>query len=338
MNALTLPLLTLLLLAITTAARPLFKPLTDPDAAERARLEAQYSELTAKLSALSDEHDRPALEERAARLLRRLDALPPAPKGAPRGLMLGALLGALLLVGVGTYTFIPRWQLAALSSNEQLAVQKALKLPALQRATAQQRSPEAYLAWADAAFEAGAFPQAAQGYAEALKLNPRQPRALRRLGMLLISGQSGRTLERKEALQAFMLVRAAAQQAPNDPESQLYLGLALNSFGEDELALSALERYQKLAPEQHEADDLLATLRSKVGQSTRAEAVFAGNCASCHGQSGRGSSGPNLHVSRLSRNELREVIVHGKNSMPAFPQLPAADLTALLNQLEAWQK
>ncbi|MFC6659023.1 hypothetical protein [Deinococcus multiflagellatus] len=51
----------------------------DPDAPERARLEAQREQLYAQLHTLSDEAARPGLERRAALTLRALDALPPAP-------------------------------------------------------------------------------------------------------------------------------------------------------------------------------------------------------------------------------------------------------------------
>lgn len=330
--------------ALLTALQPLLSKKTtdtttfDPDATQREQLESELDALTTQLSQLNDEQQRPALENRAARLLRELDALPPPPARAPRALLLGGVLAALLLVGAGAYSFIPRWQLAALDTQEGQAVQKALALPELHRAALASNSAESYLKWADAAFAAGAYPQATQGYAESLKLSTRQPRALRRLGMLLISGQSGRSVDQKEALQAFMLVRTAAQLAPNDPESQLYLGLALNNFGEDKLALAALERYQQLAPQAHDADDILATLRAKTGQATHADSIFASSCASCHGASGRGSSGPDLHASRLSRAELSQVITQGKNGMPAFANLAPTDLNQLLDKLEQWQK
>ncbi len=363
MNALiVLGVVTLLLVALLLVVQPFVAPqrlseplqggtfeadpLLDPQASERQQLEAQLEQLTQQLSTLTDETRRPELENRAARTLRALDALPPAPAAAPRSWLLGGILAALLLVGVGAFTFLPRWQLASLSAQEQSAVQQALQLPALQAKAQQSGQASDYLAWADAAFAAQHYPQAAQGYAAALKTNTRQPRALRRLGMLLLSGQTGRTVSRQEAMQAFLLVRTAAQIAPNEPESQLYLGLALNDFGQSQLALQALSRYQQLAPQATDANDLVATLRAKVGQpATTAPSsagtvstVFASSCASCHGPEGRGSNlGPDLHASRLSRAELERVITQGKNGMPAFRDLTPAQLGTLLDTLEQWQ-
>lgn len=349
MNAfLVATLLLFFVLALLLVVQPFVgrtRELSDPEAAERTRLEAQLGSLTHELATLTDETRRPELENRAARTLRALDTLPPAPAQAPRAWLLGGVLAALLLVGVGMFTFVPRWQLAALDSGEQLAVQKSLALPALERAARQSGAVSDYLTWGDAAYAAQSYPQAARAYADALKIDTRQPRALRRLGMLLISGQTGRTISSQEAAQAFLLVRTAAQLAPQDPESQLYLGLALNTFGESGLALSALQQYQKLAPQSHDADDLVATLEAKTGTAptaqtpaSRADAIYAGSCATCHGPNGTGGSGPNLHDTRLSRADMQTLITHGKGSMPAFDKLSAGELKGLLDKLEGWQK
>ncbi|GAA3997816.1 c-type cytochrome [Deinococcus rubellus] len=317
------------------AAAPL-----DPDAAERLHLEAERDALMTQLVGLSDESRRPDLENRAARNLRALDGLPPPPGRG--GTWLPAATGvvlALLVVGVGAVTFVPQWQLAALDSGERLAVKDAVSLPGLQ-AQAQRSGDKAdYLAWGDAAFSASVYDQASAAYASTLKLDPRQPKALRRLGIMLLSGQ-GRAAPKSEqqASQAFLLVRTAAQLAPNDPESQLLLGYALNNFGENKLALAALERYRNLDPTGRDADDLIATLRASSAQTDPASRVYAANCASCHGASGRGGIGPNLHESRLGRAELQSVIQNGKGSMPAFPNIRGAELSALLTRLEEWEK
>ncbi len=323
----------------SAAALPGTDPL-DPDAAERLRLETERDALLAELTRSGDEARRPDLENRAARTLRALDGLPPAPR---RGNVLPpAVLGvvlALLIVGVGAVTFVPQWQLAALDSGERLAVQDALSLPGLQ-ARAQRSGDKAdYLAWGDAAFSASVYDQASAAYAGALKLDPRQPRALRRLGIMLLSGQgSAAPKSEQQASQAFLLVRTAAQLAPSDPESQLLLGYALNNFGESKLALAALERYRSLDPTGRDADDLIATLRASSDQIDPASRVYAANCASCHGASGRGGIGPNLHESRLSRAALQSVIQNGKGSMPAFPNIKGAELSALLTRLEEWEQ
>ena len=341
MTALLLIVVALLALAgLGLLLAPLRGRVTDPDAAERERLDTERQRLTAELVSLETDSRRPELEHRAARTLRDLDALPPAP-----GRKLGvwpAVLGiglALFVVGVGALTFVPRWQLAALAPNEAVAVKSALSLPGLQAQASRDQTGTAYLAWGDAAFDAGQYSQASSAYAGALKLDPRQPRALRRLGIMLLTGQGTQAaVSGEQTSQAFLLVRSAAQLAPNDPESQLLLGYALNTFGESKLALAALERYRTLEPQGRDADDLIAQLRAATDSADPGSRLYAQSCASCHGANGLGGVGPNLHESRLSRAELQSVIQNGKGTMPAYPNIKGAALAALLDKLEGWQK
>ncbi|WP_225430028.1 c-type cytochrome [Deinococcus detaillensis] len=342
MNTLLIVLLVLLgLAALLAVISPLrARNAADPNAAERLRLEGERDALTAELIDLKDEARRPDLENRAARSLRALDGLPPAPKSG--SVFAPALTGVVLaaaVVGVGALSFVPQWQLAALDSGEGTAIKSALSLPSLQAQAQRGQTQAAYLAWGDAAFTAGQYDQASAAYASALRLNPKQPKALRRLGIMLLTGQ-GRSAPTNEqqASQAFLLVRTAAQLAPSDPESQLLLGYAFNNFGESKLALTALERYQSLDPTGREADDLIATLRASTAQTDPASRIYAANCASCHGAGGRGGLGPNLHESRLSRAELKSVIQNGKGAMPAYPNIKGAELEALVSKLEGWQK
>jgi cytochrome c-type biogenesis protein CcmH len=333
----------LALVALSLLLAPLLgraRETPDPDAPERARLEAEQAALSAELVALPEGAVSLELENRAARVLRALDALPPAPGKRPgRGVGVGGVLLALTLVGVGAVTFVPRWQLAALDSAEGTAVQSALSLPGLKQSAQRAGTSGAYLNWGDAAFTSGRYDQASQAYAGALKLDPRQPRALRRLGIMLITGQGGPApSDQQQASQAFLLVRTAAQLAPQDPESQLLLGYALNSFGQGDQALAALERYRTLAPQGREADDLIATLQASRDRSDPGARVYAANCASCHGAAGFGGLGPNLHESRLSRAALKTITLNGKGSMPGFPDIRGAELEALLDRLESWEK
>lgn len=342
MNALLIGLLVLLgLAALLGVVSPLrARRAADPDANERQRLEDERDALTAELIDLDDDNHRPDLENRAARSLRALDGLPPAPK--PGGVFAPALIGVVLaavVVGVGALSFVPQWQLAALGTGEGTVIKSGLSLPGLQATARRGQTQADYLAWGDAAFTAGQYDQASAAYASALRLDPKQPKALRRLGIMLLTGQ-GRSAptSQQQASQAFLLVRTAAQLAPSDPESQLLLGYALNNFGESKLALAALDRYQSLDPSGREADDLIATLRASTAQNDPASRVYAANCASCHGAGGRGGIGPNLHGSRLSRAALKSVIQNGKGSMPAFPNIKGAELEALLSKLEGWQR
>ncbi|AIZ44121.1 cytochrome oxidase [Deinococcus radiopugnans] len=342
--------LSLLLLALIGAAAlwlvldPLRRAAPeDPDAPDRARLTAERDRLYGELSTLEDERQRPALERRAALTLRALDALPPAPRanqpGRSRTLALAGVGVAALLTVAGAVTFIPRWQLASLEPGEAKSVQAVLRLPAL-KATAQRTGQnDDYLAWGRAAFDSANYDQAVSAYGNALKTDPRQPEALRRLGILLLTRgeQTGTPISAEDAERAALLIRTAAQLAPDEPESQLLLGFALSRFGQDQEALTALERYRTLDPAGRDADDVITSLRARLNQSDPALKLYAGSCASCHGASGAGGIGPSLRESTLSRAALRSITVNGKGAMPAYPRLTDAELKLLLDLMEKWQ-
>ncbi|MDL2345442.1 c-type cytochrome, partial [Deinococcus sp. MIMF12] len=241
----------------------------------------------------------------------------------------------------GAVTFVPRWQLAALSPREAQTVQNSLALPELRRRAEASRAVPDYLAWGRAAFDSALYDEASTAYAAALRLDPRQPEALRRLGILLLTRaeRGGGELGEEEAGQAFLLVRTAAGLAPDDAESQLFLGFALVRFGQDEAALAALERYRTLNPSGRDADETITAIRARQNESDPGLRVYAASCASCHGANGGGGAlGPSLRVSNLSRDGLRQIILQGKGAMPAYPDLGTDDLNALLDVLERWQK
>ncbi|GGO33411.1 c-type cytochrome [Deinococcus humi] len=343
--------LSLLLLALIGAAALwlVLEPLRraapeDPDAPERARLAAERDRLYGELNTLEDEARRPALERRAALTLRALDALPPAAKtgnpGRPRTLALIGVGVAALLTVAGAVTFIPRWQLASLDTGEAGKVQAVLKLPALKETARKTEKNADYLAWGRAAFDSSNYDQAVSAYGNALKTDPRQPEALRRLGILLLTRgeQTGTPINAEDAQRAALLIRTAAQLAPKEPESQLLLGFALSRFGQDQDALTALERYRTLNPAGRDADEVITSLRARLNQGDPALSLYAGSCASCHGAAGGGGIGPSLRESILSRAALRSITVNGKGAMPAYPKLTDAQLKLLLDLLEKWQK
>ncbi|BDP41738.1 cytochrome c family protein [Deinococcus aetherius] len=345
--------LTLFVLVVLAALWLVVQPLrgsvpADPDAPERARLTAERDRLYAELSNLPDEARRPDFERRAALTLRSLDALPPAPPPRERGgrtrtLALTGLALAALVTAAGAVTLVPRWQLASLGAGEAQDVRDVLALPGLRRKAEATGDKGAYLAWGRAAFDSARYAQAVIAYGNALKLDPRQPEALRRLGILLLTrpdaqGQGAQQPSPEEARQAFRLIQAAAGLAPNEPESQLLLGFALARFGQDQGALTALERYRTLDPRGRDADELITAIRARQNETDPGLGVYAANCASCHGPNGQGGLGPNLRASTLSREALRGVIVNGKGAMPAYPNLKPDELNALLDVLERWQK
>ncbi|WP_102125117.1 c-type cytochrome [Deinococcus planocerae] len=320
----------------------------DPDAPERERLTAEQGRLYGELANLTDEARRPDLERRAALTLRSLDALPPAPpsrerSGRTRTLALTGLTVAALVTVAGAVTLVPRWQLASLGAGEAQDVRDVLALPGLRKRAEASGHKAAYLAWGRAAFDSARYAQAVLAYGNALRLDPRQPEALRRLGILLLTrpdqqGQNAQDPTPEEAQQAFRLIQAAAQLAPQEPESQLLLGFALARFGQDADALTALERYRTLDPKGRDADELITAIRARQNEDDPGLKVYAANCASCHGPNGQGGLGPNLRVSTLSREALRSVTVNGKGAMPAYPNLKPEELNALLDVLERWQR
>ncbi|MBZ9751667.1 c-type cytochrome [Deinococcus sp. HMF7604] len=351
MTAAALLSLSILALALMVCLWLVTEPLragapSDPDAPAREGLEAERDRLYTELATLTDERRRPDLERRAALTLRALDALPPAPRPERGGdgrrgrqWALTALGLSALLVGAGAVTFVPRWQLAALPAGEAANVQAVLNLPALRARAERTRTAPDYLAWGRAAFDTSAYDQAVSAYGNTLKLNPRQPEALRRLGILLLTRgeQGGAAPSAGDAAQAALLIRTAAQLAPQEPESQLLLGFALARFGQDQEALRALERYRTLDPQGRDADELISAIRARQTDSDPGLRVYAANCASCHGPAGGGGIGPSLRESVLSRDALRQVTVQGKGAMPGFPQIRGQDLEALLDLLEGWQ-
>lgn len=68
------------------------------------------------------------------------------------------------------------------------------------------------------------------------------------------------------------------------------------------------------------------------------EDVFKNNCASCHGDDLEGDNGPNLTEvgSRLSEEDIEDIIVNGKGSMPPgqASNEEAAELAEWLAEME----
>ncbi|WP_261663764.1 c-type cytochrome [Deinococcus sp. Marseille-Q6407] len=346
--ALMLLLLLMLLAALALVVLPFARPVQDPLAGRRSELEAQRDDLYAQLRALPDtaENDlaRLSLEGRAARILRQLDELPAAPpvperQGRSARLARWGWGAALALTLAGALTIFPVWQKLGIGEAEATQVTAAQQLPGLRTAAQAQHTTAGYNAWGDAAFEQGSYTEALRAYTDSLKLDPRQPQPLRRLGTLLLNRESmgGQPLSAEEAGQAFALIRTAAQLAPKDPESQLLLGYALVKFGADKEALAALERYRELDPQGRDADELISSIRSSQNSSSPALAIYSASCASCHGPAGNGGLGPSLRESTLTRSAMTQVITKGQGAMPAFPELKGKKLDVLLDLLAEWQ-
>lgn len=58
--------------------------------------------------------------------------------------------------------------------------------------------------------------------------------------------------------------------------------------------------------------------------------LYKNNCTNCHGSFGEGMSGnPRLRRTKLSVNQIKEIIKTGKNKMPAFSDIQEPHLTKL---------
>ena len=69
-------------------------------------------------------------------------------------------------------------------------------------------------------------------------------------------------------------------------------------------------------------------------------AIFASNCARCHGAQGvKDSRTPNLQTIDLDKTHLEYSISNGKNKMPAWKEkLSAAQISAVADLILSWHK
>lgn len=275
---------------------------------------------------------------RLTQVLHELDSLPPAPAqaGARPVLPVAAatLAGVALLLGIGSFTLFPQWRNLGLSPNEQAQLAGAAKLPTLSAQAQKTGAAADYLAFGDAAWDAGKFNEAAKAYTQVLLKERDNAKALRRVGYALLGSP-------EMARDGMGFIAKSVELDPQAPEGQLLYGYGLGLFGQYEEGLKALETYQKLDPNGHDADELMVEYQAKVGGTVDGKLVYAQNCAACHGPNGEGGTAPKLAGSPALRNEaaLRQIVLNGAAGMPAFPQLEGKQLDALVKTLggEAWR-
>ncbi|PYE55870.1 c-type cytochrome [Deinococcus yavapaiensis] len=335
--------------ALIVVTGPLGKAAPETSATDevRADLEEEYGVVLAAIRELDDAVERGEADEeaarkerlrlqgRAGRALSALEALPVTPKRpgvSPVRPGMVALVGAMALVAIGAFTFLPRWQLAGLGAGEQDALRSALDIPRLERAARSSKTLQAYMTLGRANFQAGRFEDAARAYADALRVDPRQAEALRRVGGVLLQDPD-------KLREAYQFIDLAARLEPNSDEGQLFLGFALARGGDVPGALKALERYRTLNPQGRDADELIATLRGADSAADLGRATYAASCASCHGTEGQGGVGPSLEESRLSEDAIKAVVRGGAAGMPAYDatELSNERLDALVKLLRSWQ-
>lgn len=269
---------------------------------------------------------------RLAQVLQELDQLPapaPAQQGRPAWppALLALGLAALVTLG-GLYTVFPRWRYAGLPAAEAAQLKNATDLPGLERRASRSGTLADLNAWGDAAWQAQNYPAAARAYAQVLAQNRSDPKALRRVGYVLLKNP-------QMAQNGLAFIGRSVQNAPKDPEGQLLYGYALGMFGQYDEGLSVLKTYQALAPGAHDADDLILQFQQKTGAEVDGQLVYAQNCAACHGPQLEGARGPKLLGSAALHQPqaLRSVVLRGAAGMPAFPQLQGEQLDALVAYL-----
>ncbi|MCX7783504.1 MAG: c-type cytochrome, partial [Meiothermus sp.] len=225
-------------------------------------------------------------------------------------------------VGLWAYT-VPRLpgETIITSRNE------ARELGNLQRRAEQSGQAADWLAYADKAYELQDFERAGQGYLKVIELEPRNPSAVRRIGMLLF--MSGRPEEGAQALE--LAVRAE----PDVAEGWLFLGNAYFQLGRPAEAIVAWEGYLKAGGEaRQQVLNLIQTAKEQQNAASKGQQVYLSKCAACHGAQAQGGTGPRLQGNPIRKvpEAVREIILKGRGQMPA-QQLTSEELSALLQYL-----
>jgi mono/diheme cytochrome c family protein len=80
--------------------------------------------------------------------------------------------------------------------------------------------------------------------------------------------------------------------------------------------------------------------KAPVAPAAAGRMFFVNNCAVCHGTTGQGDDGPNLHGLKLSDAAITSIVAKGfKGQMPAFQsKLKAQDVKALIAYLRILKK
>lgn len=224
----------------------------------------------------------------------------------------------------------------------------ATDLAPLADAVRAERSYGNLMALADALWERDERAPAAGLYIEVLTgLGVEDPRAIGRIGIELF-------LEGDARSAVIALERALALEPAPSPEQLLALGNAYRSVGEAERAIAAWEAYVAAVGGSDQAGpvpDLLSQVRTEleagssppdasaaVAVSPVGAALFATNCAACHGAAGAGGSGPSLVSNRRARSEalVRDAIRYGRATMPGFGALlTPAEIDGLIRYVQA---
>lgn len=310
--------------AIYYLVRPFLKPAQPfPQSPRPEELRAEL-EVLKNLAKEAEGEERKRILAQAVRLERQLDEFgtdTPTPRRInPATVAVVAASLALLVVGLGAYTF-PRLpgETIITSRNE------ARELGELERRANTSGTAADWLALADKAYELNDFERAAHAYLRAAQLEPRNPTAVRRLGILLF--MSGRP---EEAIQALELATGAE---PSVAEGWLFLGNAYFQQNKPQQAIRAWEGYLKAGgPAVAQVQNLIQTAKGQLVSSSPGQAVFLGKCAACHGAQAQGGTGPRLSGNNIVKvpEAVREIVTKGRGQMAPVP-LSEQELRDLLS-------
>ncbi len=312
-----------------------------------SELEASKTHMSSNISSNISSAELSELERAILRLkvslagtLERLDALPPTPaRGKPLnkigGLTLGIALGVAAIVLLGSFTFLSSWQKSALSGNAAKQLEVAATLPNL-KSQADAGKFEDLLNYADANFDLERYGIASEFYGKALKLNPGQPKALRRFGFLLSQSDA------KYRKQGTEFLVKSNQLDPKDIEGYIFLAAVQVQDGSKDVAIQTLERASTIDPKNATVRQLLAQINPSSGLKGNdlGQNLYTQNCASCHGAQGQGISAPGLQKSALlgDANALKSIIRNGRGGMQGYPSIQGQDLERLVGFVQGLRK
>jgi cytochrome c-type biogenesis protein CcmH/NrfG len=242
---------------------------------------------------------------------------------------LNPLLASALVCGLGFLGFglwnhtLPRLPGETIITSRS----EARELGDLQRKAEKSSLASDWLAYANRSYELRALDQAVKAYLKVAELEPRNPTAIRRIGMLLF--MSSRP---KEAIQALELATAAE---PKVSEGWLFLGNAYFQEGQLKRAVSAWENYLASGgPAKEQVQNLIQTAKAQLGSASPGRQVYLAKCAACHGADALGGSGPRLKDNPIRKipEAVSQIVRQGRGSMAAVALSPE-ELQVLLKYL-----
>jgi len=338
-------------------------------------------EIRAEIEALKEEakelegSDRKRTLGRIVHLEKRLSELEGAER-KPRGggkpwFMLGAA-ALILVVSVGVLLryVVPRAPGGTITTTSQIngaqsEDQLSGDLAELKKKAEKNNDVESWMAYADAAWKAGDYNAAAEGYKKVLELDDKNLKAWKRMGILFY--MSGYPEDAANVLAVVVSFN------PQDTEALLFLGEAYSTLGRFDEAIGAWKRYiQAGGPQKEYVEQMIKAAEERmaqmpagssgqmppdhpaVSQATDSDVppdhpaapagmedvidgklVYRDKCAACHGQDGEGGIGPALANNPVLKVDgaVEEIVLKGTGTMPAI-EMTDKELKALVEYLQ----